>query len=161
MKHTFPCRLASVSHASNNTLWCSSTGERRASFMDQAKLTPARCFRRSGVAAPPLFPLSHSDVTTPDRGGQWLHGSSLSFSALPLQQLLFVDILMVLILTSVRCYLIAILVCSSLIISDIKYLFTCLMAIHISSLEKCLFRCPAHFLIGLFVALILSCMSYW
>jgi len=86
---------------------------------------------------------------------------SISFSALPLQQLLFVDFLMVLILTSVRCYLIAILVCSSLIISDIKYLFTCLVAIHISSLEKCLFRCPAHFLIGLFVALILSCMSYW
>ena len=85
----------------------------------------------------------------------------ISFSALPLQRLLFVDFLMVLILTSVRCYLIAILVCSSLIISDIKYLFTCLATIHMSSLEKCLFRCPARFLIGLFVALILSCMSCW
>ena len=85
----------------------------------------------------------------------------ISFSALPLQQLLFVDFLMVVILTSVRCYPIAILVCSSLIISDIKYLFTCLVAIHMSSLEKCLFRCPAHFLIGLFVVLILSCMSCW
>ena len=84
---------------------------------------------------------------------------TISFSALPLQQLLFVDFLMVVILTSVKCYLIAILVFSSLIISDIKYLFTCLGAIHMSSLEKCLFRCPAHFLIGLFVALILSCMS--
>ena len=77
----------------------------------------------------------------------------------PSPAFIFCRLLMVAVLTSIRRYLTVVLICISLIISDVEHLFMCLLAICMSSLDKFLFSSLGQFLIRLFVFLALTYMS--
>ena len=70
------------------------------------------------------------------------------FSPHFIQHLLLVDFWTTTNLTCMKWYLIVVLI-FSLIMSDVEHLFMCLLAIYMSSLEKCLFSHLAHFFFSL------------
>ena len=78
------------------------------------------------------------------------------FSPHPHQSLSLLVFLITTIPTGVRWYLTVVLICISLMMSDVEHFFKYLLLICVSSLEKYLFRTPAHFSAG---CLILDCMN--
>ena len=121
---------------------------------------------RSGIAGSKgssIFSFLRKFHTVLHSGCTSLHShwkcTKVPFCLHPCQHLQLVDMVMMAILNCVWSGIsLWFLTCFFLIASDIEHLFVCLWAFCMSSWDKCLFRSCAHFLIGLFVFLVLSCM---